>query len=211
MKRLLILILAGLFTQLVVSCYPGGAEYVKDYDVAMTNYDKSADFAALSTFAIPDSIVHFSNDKDATADHQYDAQILDLVIKNFKSKGYTQVDTTQSPTFIVTVSAFSNVSYSYYMDNWYNNWNWYYGNSWWPGTGPFNPYYSWYPASVYSYRSGSLVIDMISTTLREDNKVDVVWNAIADGLLQGSDASILYRLEKQINQCFVQSPYLQQK
>ena len=94
------------------------------------------------------------------------------------------------------------------MDNWYNNWNWYWGSSWWPGTNPFYPYYPWYPSTVYSYRSGSLIIDMISTTTREDNKVDVVWNGIADGLLQGSGVSILYRLEKQMNQCFEQSPYL---
>ncbi len=208
MKRFLTLILAGLFAQLMVSCYPEGAEYVEDYDVAMTNYNKSADFSAFTTFAIPDSIVHFSNNEDATIDHQYDDQILKLVTENFVKKGYTLVDTTQKPSFIVTASAFSNVSYSYYMDNWYNNWNWYWGSSWWPGTNPFYPYYPWYPSTVYSYRSGSLIIDMISTTTREDNKVDVVWNGIADGLLQGSGVSILYRLEKQINQCFEQSPYL---
>jgi len=210
MKRFLILILTGLFAQFMLSCYPEGAEHVEDYDVAMTNYDKSASFSEFTTFAIPDSIVHFSNDKDATNDHQYDDQILELVTRNFVSKGYKEVEINAItiPSFIVTVSTFSNVSYSYYMDNWYNNWNWSWGSNWWPGMGSFSPYYPWYPASVYSYRSGSLVIDMISTTLREDDKVDVLWNGIADGLLQGSNTSILSRLEKQIDQCFEQSPYL---
>ena len=40
MKRLLILLLTGLFAQLVVSCYPEGADNIEDYDVAITNYDK---------------------------------------------------------------------------------------------------------------------------------------------------------------------------
>ena len=36
MKRLLILLLTGLFAQLVVSCYPEGADNIEDYDVAIT-------------------------------------------------------------------------------------------------------------------------------------------------------------------------------
>jgi hypothetical protein len=52
------------------------------------------------------------------------------------------------------------------------------------------------------------VIDMVSTAPRTDGKANVVWTGIADGLLQGSSTSILNRLDKQINQCFIQSPYL---
>lgn len=204
MKRLLLLLLTGLFAQFLVSCYPEGADNVEDYDVAMTNYDKSADFAAFSSFSIPDTIVYFSNDKQTTLSHEFDEKIVQLVTENFINRGYTKVDDPATASFVVTISAFSNVNYSYYVDNWYNNWNWYWG--WWGG--PFNPYYPWYPISVYSYRTGSVVIDMISTTERADDKVNVVWNGIADGLLQGSTMSIQNRLTKQINQCFTQSPYL---
>ena len=49
MKRLLILLLTGLFAQLVVSCYPEGADNIEDYDVAITNYDKGADFSAFNS------------------------------------------------------------------------------------------------------------------------------------------------------------------
>lgn len=204
MKRLLLLLLTGLFAQFLVSCYPEGADNVEDYDVAMTNYDKSADFAAFSSFSIPDTIVYFSNDKQTPLNHEFDEKIVQLVTENFINRGYTKVDDPATASFVVTISAFSNVNYSYYVDNWYNNWNWYWG--WWGG--PFNPYYPWYPISVYSYRTGSVVIDMISTTERADDKVNVVWNGIADGLLQGSTTSIQNRLTKQINQCFTQSPYL---
>lgn len=206
MKRLLILLLTGLFAQLVVSCYPEGADKVEDYDVAITNYDKSADFGAFTTFSIPDTIVYFSNDKETNINHTYDQQIVDLVIQNFTARGYREVDTTASPSFVVNISAFSNVNYAYYYDNWYNNWGWYWGNWWGPGS--FRPYYPWYPVSVYAYRTGSVVIDMISTAHRGDDRVNVVWTGIADGLLQGSNAFILSRLNTQIDQCFAQSPYL---
>ncbi|MDE6451907.1 MAG: DUF4136 domain-containing protein [Odoribacter sp.] len=204
MKRLLILLLTGLFAQFMVSCYPEGADKIQDYDVAMTNYDKSADFGTFTTFSIADTIVYFSNDQGTTLSHQFDQAIVDLVTENFENRGYVLVDTTENPSFVVTISAFSNVNYAYYMDNWYNNWSWYWG--WWGG--PFSPYYPWYPVSVYSYRTGSVVIDMISTTVRSDGKANVVWTGIADGLLQGSDSFIRSRLDKQINQCFIQSPYL---
>lgn len=205
MKRLLILLLTGLFAQFIVSCYPEGADKIEDYDVAMTNYDKSADFGAFTTFSIADTIVYFSNDKESNLSHQFDQKIVDLVRQNFVERGYTPVDTTANPSFVVAISAFSNINYAYYVDNWYNNWSWYWG--WWGG--PFNPYYPWYPVSVYSYRTGSVAIDMISTADRADDKANVVWTGIADGLLQGNSSFILNRLDKVINQCFNQSPYLQ--
>lgn len=212
MKRLLILLLTGLFAQLVVSCYPEGADNIEDYDVAITNYDKSADFSTFTTFSIPDTIVYFTNDKDAPVpSHEFDDAIIKLVTENFTKAGYTQVpdpteDTPEAdrPSFVVTVSAFSNVNYAYFVDNWYNNWNWYWG--WWGG--PFSPYYPWYPVNIYSYRTGSVAIEMVSTTPRSDDKVNVVWTGIADGLLQGSHTFILNRVQSQIDQCFTQSPYL---
>lgn len=204
MKRLLILLLTGLSAQFMVSCYPEGADKIQDYDVAITNYDKSADFGAYTTFSIADTIVYFSNDKQNTIDHQFDQKIVDLVTSNFEERGYTEVDTTQHPSFVVTISAFSNINYAYYIDNWYNNWGWYWG--WWGG--PFDPYYPWYPVSIYSYRTGSVVIDMISTEERSDDKANVIWSGVADGLLQGSSSFIMTRLNTEINQCFIQSPYL---
>ena len=114
MKRLLIILLTGLFAQLVVSCYPEGADNVEDYDVAMTTYDKSADFSTFSTFSMPDSIVYFSNDKNTTIDHQFDDAILQVVRNNFVNLGYQEMANpteTDKPNFVVMVSGFSNVNY----------------------------------------------------------------------------------------------------
>ena len=51
MKRLLFLSFIGLFAQFLVSCYPGGADNVEEMDVAITNYDKNADFTKYTTFS----------------------------------------------------------------------------------------------------------------------------------------------------------------
>lgn len=131
MKRLLILLLTGLFAQLVVSCYPEGADNIEDYDVAITNYDKGADFSAFTTFSIPDTVVYFANDNSAgKPSHEFDDAVIKAVTDNFVAMGYEKVaDPTATtpaedlPSFIVTVSAFSNVNYAYFVDNWYNNWN----------------------------------------------------------------------------------------
>lgn len=209
MKRLLIFLLTGLFAQLVVSCYPEGADNVEDYDVAMTTYDKGADFSTLTTFSMPDSIVYFSNDKYATIDHQFDNAILQVVRQNFINLGYQEMQNpteANKPNFVVMVSGFSNVNYGYFINNWYNNWSWYW-NGWWPGWG-YDPYYPWAPISVYSYRTGSIVVEMVGTTPRADEKIPVYWTGIADGLLQGSTVSIQNRVTNELNQCFNQSPYL---
>lgn len=214
MKRLLFLLFAGLFGQLLVSCYPEGADNVEELDVAITNYDKTADFAAYKTYALPDSIVYFvEKGSSMTANHKFDDAILASVQKHFNALGYEQIAETSMtpPDFIVTVSAFSNVNY-YYVDNYWNNgWNWYPGWHWygWSWNTSFSPYYYWRPVDLYSYRTGSVVIEMLTPQkAMDDNKIPVVWTGIADGLLSGTAASIQSRVEQQINQCFVQSPYL---
>ena len=145
MKRLLFLSFIGLFAQFLVSCYPGGADNVEEMDVAITNYDKNADFTKYTTFSLPDTIVYFVA-KGETPNHEFDAQILQLVKDNFTQLGYSYIEPTseedQQPSFIVTVSAFSNVNYYYGSDYWYNYWGWYpgwnwiWGPTWGPGWGP---------------------------------------------------------------------------
>lgn len=217
MKRLLFLLLTGLFAQLFVSCYPEGADDTEDYDVAMTSYDKDKDasfFASLQTFSMPDTIVYFVNKNDEiTGSHQFDQAILNLVASHFENIGYQRIigSETNKPDFIVTVSAFSNVNYYFVNNNWYDYWGWYSGWGWYNWDWPyFRPYYPWNPISVFSYRSGSLVIDMLDpdNANPSSNTIPVLWSGIADGIISGSYNSILQRAEAEISQCFAQSPYL---
>ena len=217
MRRLLFLLLTGLFAQLLVSCYPEGADNTEDYDVAMTSHDRDKDaayFAGLKTFSMPDSIVYFvSKNDEIMGNHQFDQAILTLVASKFEALGYQRIvgSETDKPDFFVTVSAFSNVNYYFVGNNWYDYWGWYPGWNWYGWDWPyFRPYYPWGPVNVFSYRSGSIVIDMLdpSNVNESSNQVPVLWSGIADGIIAGSASSIQQRAEKQINQCFAQSPYL---
>lgn len=206
-----------MFAQLLVSCYPEGADNTEDYDVAMTSYDRDKDaayFAGLKTFSMPDSIVYFvSKNDEIMGNHQFDQAILTLVASKFEALGYQRIvgSETDKPDFFVTVSAFSNVNYYFVGNNWYDYWGWYPGWNWYGWDWPyFRPYYPWGPVNVFSYRSGSIVIDMLdpSNVNESSNQVPVLWSGIADGIIAGSASSIQQRAEKQINQCFAQSPYL---
>lgn len=206
-----------MFAQLLVSCYPEGADNTEDYDVAMTSYDRDKDaayFAGLKTFSMPDSIVYFvSKNDEIMGNHQFDQAILTLVASKFEALGYQRIvgSETDKPDFFVTVSAFSNVNYYFIGNNWYDYWGWYPGWNWYGWDWPyFRPYYPWGPVNVFSYRSGSIVIDMLdpSNVNESSNQVPVLWSGIADGIIAGSASSIQQRAEKQINQCFAQSPYL---
>ncbi len=200
MKRLSFLLLVGLFTQLAVSCYPGGADDVEDLDVVLTNYDKSVDFSNFTTYSLADTVVYFTEGVNVVIDHQYDQAILGLVESNFNALGYTKVDpAVETPSFAVVVSAFSNVTYEYFVDYWYDYWGWYW---------PYFPYYPWYPVpvTVYSYRTGSIVIEMINSQPTLNNRTVILWTGITDGVLDGGN--IPQRIENGINQCFIQSPYL---
>lgn len=209
MKRVLFFLITGLFAQFMAGCYPEGADSIEDYDVAITNYDKNADFAAFEYFVIPDTIVYFSNDKTAKIDPALQDTIIRQVIQNFEARGYKQETEGKNDTsFIVTISAFSNVNYAYYIDNWYNHWDWYWQILGFNMPYPFYPYYPWYPVNVYAYRTGTVIIDMIAPAKPNKDKINVAWSGIVDGLLQGSTPFILKRLKKEIRQCFDQSPYL---
>lgn len=218
MKRLLFLLLTGLFAQLLVSCYPGGADDTEDYDVAMTSYDRDKTpsfFAGLKTFAMPDSIVYFVNKQDEiVGNHQFDESILRLVQQEFENLGYKRIvgSDVEKPDFLVTVSAFSNVNYYFVNNNWYDYWGWYPGWDWydWDFVSGWRPYYPWSPISIFSYRSGSIVMDMLdpSNVVESSKQIPVLWSGIADGIIDGSEASVLQRAEIQIRQCFLQSPYL---
>lgn len=216
MKRLFYLLLTGLFAQCIVSCYPGGADNVKDLDVAITNYDKNADFANYVTYTLPDSIVYFVDQGSrAMMSTGLDTVILNLVNQKFTDMGYQEIpnptdSTSPKPDFVITVSAFSNTSYYFLNSNWYNNWGWYPGWDYWFGWNTsFGPWYPWHPV-VYSYRSGSVVIEMLDTknAVPDSKRIPVLWTGIADGILSGSSTSILNRAIQEINQCFAQSPYL---
>jgi len=188
------------------SCYPdGGFQSIGDYDLIVTQYDPEVDFNTFTTYVIPDSIIHIvPEDKEDDITHEFDAQILAEVQDNMNNLGYTKVDTSQNPTLTVLVYATSTTwrGYTYYPGWGYWGWWGYYPPYWGPGYG------GW--AVPYEYTTGTLAIEMIdnSTFNPADSTYQANWGAGILGLLEDTKSNIKYRLERDIDQAFKQSPYL---
>jgi hypothetical protein len=220
MKRITIpgLLAALLTLGLLQGCYPDKIDYVDEYDVAATRYDETADFSGFATFHVLDTIVHLTDNEedDSNFTRDYDEFILELIRQNMRDLGYQEVespDSTNSPDLAIFVEALSSEYYSY----WYGYWDWYPWYSWYPGYPgyPWYPSYPWYPGGGYysSYTTGTLMIEMADMETFDpetEPKVDFVWTGFVDGLLVGNKSNAKSRLQKQINQLFEQSPYLQQ-
>lgn len=195
----------------LAACYPGGAETITDFDSVTTKHDASANFDALHTYALPDSIMELppSGGTQLPLDHSYDAQILAKVASNLERLGWTQVDpSTTTPDVDVLVS----VTLGRYRN--YVSYGFYNGYPAWAG---FHDYdaswgiaYSWAgPGYVQVIDAGSLRIDMLDA--RNPNaaaqQLNALWAATFNGLL-ASTASNLQRIDQAIDQAFAQSPYL---
>jgi len=204
----LLLILAGLSAALFLwSCYPdGGFSSLGDYDVVVSQYDPEIDFTTYQTYVMPDSVVHIIDEgREDEITHKFDDQILTALRDNMANIGYTEVDTTQNPnvSLLVYVNSKTRTGWSYYpgYGGWWGWWG-YYPPYWGPGYG------GW--AVPYEYTTGTLAWEMIdnSSFNPADSTYKAVWGAAILGFLDDTDTNIKYRLSRDIDQAFNQSPYL---
>lgn len=200
------LALLAVAVMILAGCYPGEISSVEELDLVVTLYDKDADFAALKTYAMPDSILHIC-DMQAQEQNcppeltrQYDAQILSLIEQNLQSGGFTKVADPQQADVIVVVAANATDFYGVYYPWW---WDWYY------------PYYpEWYYPSyavAYEFTTGTLIIGMFDPDKAEvqNQRYGATWFAAINGLL-GEGGNPQTRITTTINQAFAQSTYLRQ-
>ncbi len=199
-----------LIAVIMVSCYPGGAEYYSDTDVVVTDYD-SVFFAThtVKTYYLIDTI-NFMTDKPEDVDHSYDQLILSTIKANLDEIGYVEVDTANStpPDVLLTASVTTSTTegwapgYPYYPGGgwwWgYPGWDW-----WWGYPGGYYPYY-------YSFSTGTLFITMGDPNHpieddKGDVKLPVVWGSAFNGMLSSSPQDMKKRIERSINQAFSQS------
>ena len=194
-------------------CYPDKIDYVDEYDVAATVHDETVDFSSYTTFSVIDTIIHLTEDRedDPNFTREHDQFIIDLFRENMINVGYTELESPDSlnrPDLILLIEALSSDYYSYYY---YDYWSWYPGwGYWYPGY-PWYPSYPWYGGGyVSTYSTGTLMVEMADLDKfdPENSTLGFVWTGLADGLLVKS-SSTRARLETQINQMFIQSPYLQ--
>lgn len=215
-KILLPIMMISLITFLN-GCYPDKIDYLDEYDLAATKYDVDADFSSYATFTVVDTIMHLTEDgeDDPNFSRDNDAYVLGLIRDNMRANGYTEIpdaDSLNPADLVLFVEALSSDYYQYW-GYYYDYWGWYGGMGWggyYPGY-PWYPWYPWYPGYVTSYSTGTLLIEMFDSNSfdPEENTINGVWMGVVDGMLSSNSASSKQRLEKQINQLFTQSEYLQ--
>lgn len=218
MRKLIIYGITLLSVLWMTSCYPEGPEYVHEKDIALTHRDDSVNFADYKTFVMPDTVVFICPDGDtARIDEEVSEKILTLVKENFTARNFqllTEEEAeAQTPDFVVTITAFGTPVFNY--TTWGNYWGWYPGWSWFGWGGPWGGFYPWYPwyggsYAYYAYDTGTLSIDMLDVKNADEKSkhIPVLWSGVNTGILAGSKVYICDRLERSINQCFIQSPYL---
>jgi hypothetical protein len=196
-----------LFSFLLIGCYPEGAEFVDELDVAYTNYDPDFNFGNVSTYSLPDRVIDITGDTFNGNQEYIDQEFSDAILNNLKDNldamGWTEIDEEDSPDVIILASAFSTTTLYYYDWCW---WDWYY-----PGyCGGWNWYYPGYsPGFVSGYSTGTVLLQMVEPGGVQNNQLPVVWLCGLNGLLQGSDASIIARIGTNIDQAFTHPPFNQ--
>jgi hypothetical protein len=193
-----------LFTAGLASCYPVDDDAVDDYDLAATVYNKEYysesagvnKYQDFTNFYITDTITHVINEGEADdISRKYDSYIINLVATNMKHAGYSQVFSIDSTELYMTI-AYTKTSFEtlhYYFS----------------GGGYYYPWAS-YGNYTTTYETGTLLISMVETARIDSTnpELPVIWSGAVNGVIEDSKANNQERLAKNINQCFIQSPYL---
>lgn len=201
----------------LTGCYPGGVETTTDTDLVYTNYDPEYNFAGVQTYYIGDTIRHFVDEGD-TPDTKYDSEILNDIKSNLDALGWQEFNLNDTiagskPDIVVVTSILVTTTYDiYYYPYWGYGWYWkatgnmdYYNYGW---------YYPWYGTSyVTSYTTGTIAMIMYDPDMVDDENqlIKLNWAGILNGLAGSSAADAIPRIERGIDQAFLQSPYLSGK
>jgi hypothetical protein len=190
---------------LIAGCYPGGAEFVEEADAVYTNYDPSFNFNQTYTYSLPPGVIDIEDsenvDNPEYINAAYSNAIINDIRENLNALGWEEVDEEENPEVIVLASGFSSNFVYYYNPGWWGGYYPGYG----PGWGWFYPEYS--PGYVSGFTTGTVLIQMTEPGGINGNQVPVIWTAAINGLLQGSDANIIARIDSNIDQAFTQDPF----
>jgi hypothetical protein len=199
-KHWLVFLSAAAGILLISSCYTDYGLSIQDYDLTITTYDESINFQNWHTYAITDTVEHIVGEDDEP-DRTFDAQILNKIKAEMNSYGWREVSMDRPRAdggILLTVSEVDNYSYWGYYPGWW----------WGPGWGWYYPPY--YGGVTYAYSSGSIFINMVDIARVDtiEQKVPSVWFAGINGITNDSDINLSGRIDKNIEQAFKQSPYL---
>jgi len=190
------------------ACYPGDPTSVTQLDVVLTTHDSTVSFGSFTTYAMPDSVVHFSNDSlDNLADlpREFDDLILETVEDNMEALGYDREDDplNNEADLVLLVGAVGveNTDYWYY-----GGYSYYWG--YWGGYPGYGWYYPPYYVGSITYEVGTLMPFLVDPDSFDPDleAIGVVWAGAVRGLLV--DTPTPARVSDGIDQAFTQSPYL---
>ena len=187
---------------LLLGCYPGQPEFVDEYDIVYTNYSPDFDFSEDYSYSLPDGVLVLDDDRGPDdppefVDPTFGDPILDGIRQNLNALGWTEVDEEDDPDLVILPSAFD-TDFLYFYNPGY--WCWYY-----PCWGWGYPGYS--PGYVTGYTTGTVLMQMTDPNGVVNDEVPVVWLGAINGLLQGSDANIISRINSNVDQAFAQPPF----
>jgi hypothetical protein len=184
--------------------------------VVVTFRDTTFNFTTLHTFAMPDTVIHFTALTGTPQDpsRQFDATALNEVRQNLIARGYTQVTDprTTRPDFIVLVGATATTNYNAWVSySWYSYYGFYSGWGWYaPGFGTdWGIFYPWYPTvGVTAYERGTLLVTIVPTLSVNplSKQISAAWAGAATGLLNGEITATT--VQNAVDIMFQQSPYL---
>ena len=160
----------------------------KDY-LVYTAYDTEADFGALNTYYLPDSILLIgAADKTEYWKDDNALEIVNTVAGRMNAAGYTRTDDKEAANVGLQLSYVQKVTYFVGYD--YPYWWWYYPYYWTPGY--WGDWLGWhYPYRVYyGYTAGSLLIEMLDLQADQQSgkKLPVIWDSYIGGLLTSSES-----------------------
>ena len=208
MKRqhLFIILLLGML--FIGSCtfYPSNTELNEEQLVDITKYDVTADFKSFNTFAIVDSISVIKNNDSSHVLTPEAQQILNRIIQNMETRGYTRVTKDENPDLAINVSVIE-VTNVYYYPGWYWTYWGYYDPYYWGYPGHYY-WYPYYPPVIAYYSTGTVIIDLLDLKNApiHDNKLYLIWTAYIRALMNYNHS--MEDLLENIDQCFIQTPVL---
>lgn len=195
-KLLLILILFGVATMLLTSCYPDYGLATSDYDIVATFKDDAANFQIYRTYYMPDTIKAVSDGGVVANNGSNDAAYLQEIANQMQAYGYERVNSLAQSDLELVAGVASSTTWVYNPGYWWGYYGW---------------YYPWYGGGyTYSYTTGTLMLFMRDIEKFDPNNkvLGLVWSGTANGILDDTKANIKARAISSIDKMFEQSPYL---
>ncbi|WP_281614197.1 DUF4136 domain-containing protein [Flammeovirga sp. SubArs3] len=212
--RLKSISMLAILTALLIGCNPQGPEYVSDYDVVITNYDKEKvdEFAEAKTFGMPWKVVHVG-DTTEYEPTEFDIKVLETTRQQLEDRGYTFIPETSNdkPDIIALCYSVTTTTVYTWWDWWGGYPGWGYPGWGFPGWG--YPGYGYPIRGVAAYQKGTVLIEIadnepVNLPAEEEVEFPILWEGVTNGYTTNT-ADEIRRVEKNIIQMFTQSEYIQ--